>query len=39
MKINNPENIEPLSRNEFATKLEFWPGRDTYEEIPTTNII
>ena len=37
MKNNNPENIKPLSKNQFATKLEFWPGRDTYEEIQTTN--
>ena len=39
MKNNNPENIEILSKNHFATKLDFWPGRDTYDEIKTTNYI
>lgn len=36
-KINTAENIECLTRNQFITKLEYWPGRESYEEIQSSN--
>lgn len=32
-KTDTSENIECLKRNQFISKLEFWPGRESYEEI------
>ena len=40
MKNNNNinfENLKPLSKNQFATELQFWPGKDTYDELQSTN--
>ena len=31
------ENIECLSRNQFITKIELWPGRESYAEIESSN--
>ena len=36
-KTNISENIECLKRSQFITKLEYWPGRESYEEIQNTN--
>ena len=36
-KINTSENIECLKRSQFITKLEYWPGRESYEELQNTN--
>ena len=36
-KTNTSENIECLKRSQFITKLEFWPGRESYEELQNTN--
>ena len=36
-KANTSENIECLKRSQFITKLEYWPGRDSYEELQNTN--
>ena len=36
-KTNTSENIECLKRNQFIIKLEYWPGRDCYDEIQNTN--
>ena len=36
-KTNTSENIECLKRSQFITKLEYWPGRESYEELQITN--
>jgi hypothetical protein len=36
-KTDTSENIECLKRNQFISKLEFWPGRESYDEIQNTN--
>ena len=36
-KTNTTENIECLTRNIFIAKIEYWPGRESYPEIQSSN--
>lgn len=36
-KTNTPEIIECLTRNQLITNIEYWPGRESYAEIQSSN--